>query len=83
MPKRERCGFKKQIRGRFCIFHIADACYNFHDKILDLSETKTEEKNQLCLTHQLSLAKALQKRPWSLLSSAYIYCQSGSEVSRE
>lgn len=29
---------------RFWDFHIADACYNFYDKILDLSEKKAEEK---------------------------------------
>lgn len=44
MAKKESCGFKKQVRGRFWnIFHIADACYNFNDKTLDWSEKKTED----------------------------------------
>lgn len=54
MLKRESYCFKKQIRGswwRFwSIFHVADACYNFHDKILDLSKKKAEE-NTSCVWH--------------------------------
>lgn len=44
---------------------------------------KEKKENELRLTHRLSVPKALQKGPWSLLSSAYVHCQSGSEVSRE
>lgn len=44
---------------------------------------KEKKENELRLTHRLSVPKALQKGPWSLLSSAYVHCQSGSEVSGE
>lgn len=77
--------FDKQIEGKifqhfphcWCVLQLPRQNPGF------IRKEKKKKENELRLTHRLSVPKALQKGPWSLLSSAYVHCQSGSEVSRE